>query len=221
MPRLVRAPIVAVLVAALVGPSLGAIQQWYKQTELPLPDSSFCNSCTCLADEWGFERCLPPISAERYWSNGLNAGTNGYDLTSTVTGLVPGVTYTVRMYAFRSDLDSSKDAPYPSGNAEAEYVSKFVVGGFDHGYCEPGGYWGSCDWHLCHTATYTVPAGETTVEVVTAAVGGSHDCDCLLDDVTQEIHSCGPQNSVSVTSGNTLQYIAMGHKFTFTDSRFE
>ena len=88
MPRLVRAPIVAVLVAALVGPSLGAIQQWYKQTELPLPDSSFCNSCTCLADEWGFERCLPPISAERYWSNGLNAGTNGYDLTSTVTGLV-------------------------------------------------------------------------------------------------------------------------------------
>ena len=112
MPRLVRAPIVAVLVAALVGPSLGAIQEWYKQTDPP--PSPKCNSCTCLADNWGFERCPPPITiAERYWSNGLNAGTNGYDLTSTVTGLVPGVTYTVRMYAFRSDLDSSKDPPYP------------------------------------------------------------------------------------------------------------
>ena len=87
MPRLVRAPIVAVLVAALVGPSLGAIQEWYKQTDPPPSRPPKCNSCTCLADEWGFERCPPPITiAERYWSNGLNAGTNGYDLTSTVTG---------------------------------------------------------------------------------------------------------------------------------------
>lgn len=210
----------ASLVAPLARPTFAA-QEWFKQ--LPPYEETPCGSCACLSS-WGLttETCLPePVSYERYWGNGFNALTSG-DLVSTVPGLVPGATYLVGLYAFRSDLDAGKDMPYQNGNGEAEYVSKFILRSPNNpswsqnfGYCEPLGTPFACDWFKCGEVTYTVPQGDDSVEVITAVVGGSHDCDCLYSAALDEIHSCGAQGSVTATTGNSLQYIAMGHKVTF------
>lgn len=125
--------------------------------------------------------------------------------------LTAGATYHVRMYAFKSDLNNG----YVSPNGP-EYVPYFKMNDVDYGQCAPTGPDTACDWFLCHEANISLGSTQTEVLFSYTTTGAFHDCDCLVKDGTQEVHSCGAQYIVPDQAGSSKIYVGQAFRVEFT-----
>ena len=198
--------LIVAVVAGHVG-SCSGVDHYNQVRSCSASDYDACGVCVL---SYGFNSCDPAngstITAQRHVSGTLNYQQPNTAITSTVTGLIGGQTYTVLLFAFQSDLGQSD-----------EYVTSFEVAGtsMSPSTCNPTGGDYACTYFLCGSVTITVPAGQTSVTASYSVTGASHDCDCALDG-GGVITECKGQGTLSLPAGSTRVYVSAGYKMVFT-----
>ena len=71
-------------------------------------------------------------------------------------------------------------------------------------------------WFLCHEANISLGSTQTEVLFSYTTTGAFHDCDCLVKDGTQEVHSCGAQYIVPDQAGSSKIYVGQAFRVEFT-----
>jgi hypothetical protein len=151
-------------------------------TRYDYPFNAHCNDPSTFAlDCWSGPGAVNPGSntypvslvtenagTQVVYKSGTTGNSVDETITGTLSGLVPGHTYSIDADVLRNDLGQS-----------SEYVKSINVGGHDMGACHPDGGDYDCTFFRCPLSSAKVTASATgTIDVTMIFTGHSRDCDC-------------------------------------------